>query len=332
MNRLNLFEKSLFALVAILFCLLLSFRPIPDAASANDTVRYVADLHQYCSGAIEKALVTKNISYNFFYMVTSPACWVDSDRLFLFEVAAFLPLMFLLFAKWRNGTFLWACTLLFSVYGLELMTNAMRQGFAMLLFFGSLALLHRHRAAAFLLSALAVAAHTSVLAFIPLLLWIEGSRVNKKTILMIGPVLLLAATITFLTFQTAIIDWFVLADELRTIYMLIYADELKASFLLFMVAPLYFIYGLRRVFEKENISSAESRGILYSTALLAVSFIFSPYITYRFAIFTVAMQIFLVTISERHNQKVGVFALIGLLAHLVVMLVISDHFMALFYG
>ena len=135
-TRARLLEWSAFALIAVAFCVLLSFRPIPSMDSANDTGRYVTNLHQFCTGSFSSDIINKEISYKVFYAVTSPACLSGSDGVFLFEVAAFLPLIFLLFSPWRNGTFPWACSLLFSVFGLELMTNAMRQGLAMLLFFG----------------------------------------------------------------------------------------------------------------------------------------------------------------------------------------------------
>lgn len=332
MTKEGLFERALFAFVATVFCLTLSFRPIPPTSSSNDTGRYVAELHQYCAGDFLHDLFSNEISYQLFYAATSPACWVGSDRIFLFEVAALLPLMFLFFSKWRNGTFLWASCLLLSVFGLELMTNAMRQGFAMFLFWGAIALLSRHRILSLLLGLLAVAAHTSVLAFFPLLLWMIGARLSKKMLLIGGIIVLLVTTTVLLASHAAVFEFIGRVDELRTIFSRIYADELKKSFLLFMLLPLYFVYGLRLLFEREYISGDERKGIIYSSVLLATSYLVFPYITYRFAIFAVALQIFLVTMSERPGLKAGGFALFGLLSHLIVMLTISNHFYVLFYG
>jgi len=331
-NRRHFFGWSLFALAATIFCLILAFRPVPQEGSPNDTVRYVLDLHRYCTGTVEKGMVNKDVSYNFFYAVTSPACLLESDGVFLFEVAAFLPLIFLLFAKWRNGTFLWASSLMFSVIGLELMTNAMRQGLAMLLFFGALALLQRHQALALLLGLIAVAAHTSVLAFFPLLLWISGARLSKKTMLAGGGILMLLSIPILLVFYAPIAEFFRTLDDFRTTFSLIYADEMKASFLLFMVLPLYWVYGLRHFFEKTHITGEEKKGLVYSTLLLLTCYLVFPLITYRFAIFAVALQIFLATRSERLGLRAGGYALTGMLVHLFVMLTISNHFAVLIYG
>ena len=90
-TRRQLFEWSAFALIAVAFCVLLSFRPIPSMDSANDTGRYVTDLHQFCTGSFSSDIINKEISYKVFYAVTSPACLSGSDGVFLFEVAAFLP-------------------------------------------------------------------------------------------------------------------------------------------------------------------------------------------------------------------------------------------------
>lgn len=329
----QLFEWSVFALVAVLFCVLLAFRPIPNADSANDTVRYVSELHQYCWNDISKDLqINKEISYQFFYAATSPACVAGSDGIFLFEVAAFLPLMFLLFSSWRNGTFPWACSLMFSVYGLELMTNAMRQSLSMLLFFGALALVRKRLTMAILLGALAVAAHTSVLAFFPLLLWISEVKLSRKSRIMGVSLILLIVAIAGLVYRTAIADLLKNLDELHTFYTAIYAEELKPSFIIFIALPLYFVYVLRRVFEKKFITADEQKAVVYSTVLLLSSIIIIPAISYRFAIFAVPMQLFLVSRSERHSFKVGGFALVGFVIHLSIMLAISKNYSVLING
>lgn len=325
-------EWSVFAAIAFVFCLLLAFRPIPDSGSENDTVRYVTDLHQYCSEGLSKELVNKQASYQIFYGATSLACLTRSDGVFLFEAAFFIPLMFLLFSSWRNGTVFWAGSLLFSVFGLELMTNAMRQGFAMLLFFGAIALISKYRFSALLLGALAAVAHTSVLAFLPLLLWIASAQFSRKSRWIVGIFSLLFAMIVLFMNQTEILSFIETFDQLRKTYSLIYADELKTSFMAFMILPLYFVYGLRRFLERRNVSLVEHQGVVYSSVLLILCYIFFPYITYRFAIFAVAMQIFLVTLSDRQDVRIGATGLAGLVVHLTVMVSISSHFDELIYG
>jgi hypothetical protein len=326
------FDRSVFALLAVVFCVLLSLRPIPNKHSANDTVRYVQELHLYCEGIVSDRIAKKESSYNLFFLVTSPACLAESDGLFLFEVALFLPLMFLLFAKWRNGTFLWACSLMFSVFGLELMTNAMRQGFAMLIFFGAVSLLERHRLLAFLLCLVAIFGHTSVLTFFPFFLWIGGVRLSKKTMLIGGLWLSLIGIFVFFAFYGQIIKLFQVVGALGARYSLIYADELKPSFILFMVLPLYWVYGMRHYCETACVTSEEKKGIVYSTVLLATSYLVFPYITFRVAIFAVVLQLFLVTRSERQGIKTAGYVFFGLLVHLFIMLIVSKHFAVLIYG
>lgn len=332
-TRAQLFEWSSFALIAVLICLLLAFRPIPPADSANDTVRYVNDLHQYCGKGLSLGMqLNKDISYKIFYSVTSLACLADSDGVFLFEVALFLPLMFLLFTPWKNGTFLWACSLLFSVYGLELMTNAMRQGLSMLLFFGGVTLVQKSPRKASMLAVLAVIAHTSTLAYIPFLLWMRGVRLSKKVWFIGGVFALCFIVIGGIVYGSTIAEYLAGVSELHDFYTTIYAEQLNTSFILFMVIPLYFVYGLRYLLEKHYISTAERKSVTYSTLLILVALIVFPAIAYRFAIFAIPLQIFLVTISDRHSYKVGGMVMIGMIVHLSIMLSISKNYLVLLNG
>lgn len=328
-SRHQFIEWLSFALTALIFCLLLSFRPVPSIASDNDTGRYVQRLHESCRGyELGEDIQNRGSSYWMFYAATSPACLVKSDSFFMFEVAAFLPLMFILFAKWGNGTFLWASSLLFSVTGLELMTNAMRQNFAMLLFFGAIALLQRHRAMALLLGVMAVVAHDSVVFYGPLLLWLAGVRISKRTLKVGGVVMLFMS----LVFYSQLIELIHAADEMNTVYREIYVDESSTSFLLFMVLPLYWVYGLRYFQAKEYISGDERSCIVYSTGVMLIFYFAFPAIMYRTAIFAVALQIFLVTRSKTPSFVAGGYALTGSLVQLIVMLTVSNHYAVLIHG
>ncbi|MFH2123681.1 MAG: EpsG family protein [Pseudomonadota bacterium] len=332
MTKRQRFEWLLFALTATIFCLVLAFRPIPTIDSDNDTGRYMHMLHLYCAGSVGEKIANRAISFAMFNAITSPACLFKSDGFFLFEVAAFLPLMFLLFAKWRKGTFFWACSLMFSVFGLELMTNAMRQSFAMLIFFGAIALFQRNRFMALLLGLIAVVAHTSTVAFFPFLLWIIGVRLSKKEKLMGMVGLLSLGIVISLAFYASIIESIQSLNEWGMFFGEMYSEELTPPFILFMTLPLYWVYGVRYFFVRNNISSDERKGVVYSTGLLLICFFLFPSITYRFAICAVALQIFLVTHSETPDLKAGRYALIGLLVHLFVMLAVSNHFAVLIHG
>lgn len=332
-KRAYIFEWFSFALIATLVCLILAFRPIPNADSANDTVRYVNDFHEYCRGEFLKGeLLNKEISYQFFYFVTSLACLTNSDFTFLFLVALFSPLMFILFSNWRNGTFIWACCLLFSLYGLELMTNAMRQGLAMLLFFGGIKLAHKNPKKAYLAAALAVAAHTSSLAYIPFLWWINGAQLTKTRLTIGIASALFFSMIGGIIYSADIKEYINRTAELHDFYKTIYAEQSNISFIIFMTAPLYFIYGLRHFLEKQYTSSTERKALIYSTILIMVFFIAFPAIAYRFTIFAVPLQIFLITLSDRHSFKVGSIATIGMITHLSIMIFISNNYSVLIYG
>jgi len=332
MTHRQLFEWSAFALTALLCCLLLALRPVPSVGNANDTGRYVQAAQQFCEGKSVDIAENKESSYTIFYVATYPACLAQSDGLFMFEVAAFVPLIFLLFTPWHRDTYLWACSLLFSVYGLELMTNAMRQSLATLLFFGGVALLQKHPRKASMLAVLAVVAHTSILAYVPFFLWVRGARLSRKGRFIGVFFALCFIVIGGMVYGSAIAGFLAGLSELRDFYMTIYEEHLNTSFILFMVVPLYFVYGLRYLFEGQHISSAERKAVIYSTSLILVGLIVSPAIAYRFAILAIPLQIFLVTISERHSFKVGGMAMIGMMVHLAIMLSISKNYSVLLYG
>jgi hypothetical protein len=325
-------ERAGFALVAVAFCLLLSFRPIPAIFSENDTGRYVACLYQYCSGLIDTGFFPKYLSYRIFYAVTQPACWVESEGLFLLEAALFLPLGLLLFARWHKGTFLWASALLFSVFGIELMTNAMRQGLGLFFFFGAVALIHSHRTKALLLGLLAVAAHASALAFYPLLIWMASSRLSKGRLLVFGGVVLMVIFECVMILEIPVFEFIRRGDELHTFYSFIYARVLKTSFMLFMVLPLFFVYGIRFLRDREHVTGDERKAFIYSIVLLIMIYIHYPYVTFRFAIFSLALQIFLITRSERPGAATGGYAVVGLLVHLSFMLMATNHFEVFIHG
>lgn len=328
----QLFDQSLFALLALSLCVLLAFRPIPDTNSSNDTGRYIDEFHSYCSGISGERAAKKETSYNLFFLITSPACLIESDGVFLFEVALFLPMVFLLFSKWRKGTFIFACSVMFGVYGLELMTNALRQGFATLLFFGAVALLERHRYWALLLCFVAILSHVSVAAYFPFFLWISGLQLTKKLRLIVGGLLLLVGMVLFLVFYGPIMEYIQTVRELGERYSLIYSIELKPSFILFMLLPLYWVYGIRHFFEKSSVTNEECKAVVYSTMLFVVCYLLTPYVIFRFAIFAVVLQIFLATRAEHQGIKAANYIFVGLIVHFLVMLVGTDHFMVLLNG
>ncbi|MFN6946482.1 MAG: EpsG family protein [Cytophagaceae bacterium] len=335
-NRLFFIEWLLFALLSFIFCILLSFRPIPNEGSDNDTGRYVRAFRDYCAnGFLEKKLLHENLSYQIFYTAFYPACVIKSDRFFLFEVAMLVPLIFLFFAKWRNNTLFLSAGLTFSVYGLELMTNAMRQGLATFFFLGSVGLIERHRKVALLLGLIAGIAHISALAFFPFLLWISWKRlsmIEKYGWLLVLPIMLL---FLFRINVELIIDALDVLNKMFEDYREIYSLELKPSFLIFMSFPLFWIYIVRYLSHKINrtdIGNIETLAIIYSSLILAISYLIFPFIVYRFALLAVPLQIFLTARSSSASTLTSAIIFFSMVIHLVFMVITTNHFDVLIYG
>jgi hypothetical protein len=329
----HFFEWCVFALISLIACVLLAVRPIPSLESLNDTGRYVNELHGYCAGApTNDILQNRKISFEIFYFFTSPSCLIESNKLFLFLVASCVPLMFLMFSSWKNGTIIWASSLLFSMYGVELMTNAMRQGLAMLIFFGGVSLLRRNTKAAFAMGLLACATHTSVLAFMPLMWWLSGIRLHVKTLIYLSLFFTLSFIVIFVVKGNVLVEVYDGISWLISYYNEMYEGNFNTLFILFITLPLYFIHGLRYFLERKTISLYERKSFLYSNILLIVSLILYPVIAYRFAIFAIPLQIFIITISSRPGLIVGSLVLIGMCSHLVAMQFLTDYYLVLFYG
>ncbi|MEO0096417.1 MAG: EpsG family protein [candidate division WOR-3 bacterium] len=334
-NRKFFIEWLLFALLSTTFCILLSFRPIPSEGHENDTGRYVREFRNYCyTGSIEKELLHQDLSFQIFYTAVFPACLIKSDRFFLLEVSTFVPLAFLLFAKWRNGTFFLAASLTFSVFGLELMTNAMRQGFATLLFLGSVGLMGRHRKVALLMAIMAGVAHISALAFFPFLLWISWKELSPREKYMWSMVLPMVLLFLF-SINHEIIEVVSALNEMFKSYKEIYSLELKKSFLIFMLSPLYWIFAVRYLshkISKINIEMSEKRAIIYSSFILVTSYLIFPYIIYRIVIFAVPLQIFLAARSSKGAILTNGVIFFSMVIHLIFMIIATDHFDGLLYG
>lgn len=327
-----LFDKLIFFSLAFSVCFLLSFRPIPSLTSTNDTGRYVEEFYSYCSGAAGARASKNEISYSLFFLVTNPACLGMSEALFLFEVSIFVPLIFLLFSKWRIGTFFLACAGVISVFGLELMTNAMRQGFALLLFVGSVAALERNKFWAVILALLAMASHTTTAVYFLYFLWVSGFHISKK---ICGVFVFILSILLFFYFLIKGYSLPSLSADLFQIalrYNEIYSIELNAFFIVFMVVPLFWVYFIRYLFSKHGVTSKEKKAIIFSSALLVVSYFLTPYVTFRFAITGIILQLFLATRSDVQKLGNSVLIFVGMFFHLLVMIVFSDQYSVLIHG
>ncbi|MBC3868949.1 EpsG family protein [Undibacterium oligocarboniphilum] len=331
-SKFKVLEWLLFLILATSFASLLASRPIPSIDNPSDTGRYVHYLHQYCNDYIDEQNEDKELSFKLFYSFSIGACGTQLDWLFLFQVAMLLPLFFLLFSKWRNGTFLWACAIMFSMFGLELMTNAMRQCFGTLLFFGAIANLRKNKFFAFVFAALAVVAHNSTLTYSPLLLWLLNFNFPKKALKLVILLIFLIGGFFYELFYNEMIDFINVAMDVSKFYGTIYVNELSLSFILYITLPLYWIYVVRYFRDKEYITNEENKSIIFSSILLFLCYLFFPAITYRYAIFAVVLQLFLVTRSERQGVISACYVLIPLLAHLFFMFFMSNNYQVLIYG
>jgi hypothetical protein len=178
------------------------------------------------------------------------------------------------------------------------------------------------------LGCIAVIAHTSVLAYFPLLLWLYGFSFTKKSVFL----LLVIFFILVGSFFTPLMELLNSVASLQATFAKIYANSMNTSFILFMTVPMVFVYFIRVHFEKFAVSKDERRVFFYSVILLLLTLIFMPLIAYRFALFSVSLQIFMASRANKQSIKVAWFGFIGLLAHLLLMLVISNHFEVLIYG
>jgi EpsG family len=320
----------IYAITSIFFSILLAARPIPTLASSNDTGRYVADFIAYCNNKeVYESSISQIISYKIFYFFTAASCVGDLKRLFLFQIAFLTPIVFLLFSKWTSGTLPWSLGLLISVFGLELMTNAMRQNLAMFLLFYAIFLIQRNTRLSILFGLLSVFAHASAAVFFPLFLLLRGSVFpkNSRLILVLLIFILILLGIYFLN-EMGVYDIFF---NFYNFYEAIYRESLNLNFIIFMIFPLYIIFGLRFFLERKFITLYEKKAIAYSTLLLIICFLLFPAIIYRFAIFAVTLQIFLITLASRQNLLTGMVALALLFAHSLFMLIASNNYYALIY-
>ena len=326
-RKLRKAERSFFFFAFFVTSFLLALRPIPSLFSANDTGRYVDDFHKYCNWSLEiDESIVRAISYRLFYAVTSPACLPNSQCLFLFIVALFLPTSFLIFIKWREGTFFWSLSVLFSVFGLELAANAMRQGLSTMFFFAALAAVNERRLRSVIFCLLSLASHTSSVVFLPIYLYSLGI-VRLKGVAVI-------AIFACVCLQLGYIGTNELSEtaaESEQFYSEIYKEQLNISFIVFMALPLLYVWFLRFLTEKSSMSRMEHLAALYSSFIVVFTFLYYPAISFRFTLFAVPLQIFIISMTEGQRVKTAQFAFLGLFVHLLLMIYLSKTYLEAFY-
>ena len=177
-----------------------------------------------------------------------------------------MPLVLTFSSKWENLDFLIACGVLFSVYFLDLTTNALRECLALSLFMCSIKASSKVNKVLFLI--LAALIHYFVLIYLPfmVLYWLRKKPLRVHIIIATAVVL-----IAFAFGMDEIRKWF---EFFSTIYM----QRQKYSFVLFMILPIAFLCC--------SLGASRFRGPafyfgIYLLALLLVCLLFFPYITYR---------------------------------------------------
>jgi hypothetical protein len=172
-----LMAKAVFGVAAIVYCAVLSLRPIPAVNAPNDTGRYVDSQEESCR---TEALgdESDNLPQRAFNLLVRPTCQAGKYRVFLFCISLFLPAALMLFGDWSaDGALFLMLGFLFSAVGFELMTNALRQTASLAFLLAAISF--RVRWAQFAALACALLLHDSSWVFIPCALYVNR-RGNLK--------------------------------------------------------------------------------------------------------------------------------------------------------
>jgi hypothetical protein len=329
MSNRAVFLRLIFAACAVLVSLAMLFRPIPSITAANDTGRYVANQLQACSlPALEDDSGT--MAERAFYLLMRPTCLGGTPRIFLFCVAMAVPVALLVFANWnREGTLLLASGMLISTVGFEFMTNAMRQGASMFFLLGGFYFKKRLPKIAFVVTALLL--HDSSWFFAPLVILLAYGTggLRKKTILLWAiPVLAGAGYLFTLRFLSENVQ----LSTLFGLYSERYTEQLSMPFLLYIILPLFLVFGLRNSNRKDKPSKEERIVFWYSAALLALSIVIFPSITYRFAMTGITLQLFMAMRSSKLSVLSSASIGGAFIAHFMIYVFISKNVMAVIHG
>jgi hypothetical protein len=345
--------RLVFATCAILVSLVLSFRPIPDWNSFNDTGRYVSNQMQACalpaSGSSSVIHDSSLVLYSSFANLSAagdpsltlsmrawdwlnrPACLGGSPRIFLFYTAMAIPVGLLLFANWnREGTLLLACGLLISTLGFELMTNALRQGVSLAFLFG--AFYFEKRLPKFGMIVIAALLHDSNLIFAPLAIMVAygttGTTKKKAIILWAIPALVVGS---YLFIARLLAKYGQLLKAVQS-YTEAYSDKPAPLFLVFMISPIIFVFLIRCLDHEGRATREEWMVFGYTMAILVVTTLVFPFITYRLAMTGAVLQVFMAMRASTLSVRSGMWISGGLVVHFVVYALVSVSVVTVFYG
>lgn len=327
----SLRESSLsryaFLILGIAFATLLAARPIPGDLDLNDTGRYVSYFLAYCEGSLDIAgLSIYEISYLTFYGAVSHACMTGSSFHFLLGVSLLLPASIALCSNWTKGSFYWAAGLVFSIYGIDLMTNAMRQLLAVALLFASLRVAPKHPMISMSLTLVAGLSHISALLFAPFLFWAAHVTRARSALTLLAFIAIATIAMIALGYLDSAFLHAAERFELMNFYSKIYEQQLSVAFNSFIVAPMLAIFALRWKFARESLSRVEVWLIIYATFLFGACLFFFPAIAYRTVLVALPLQLFLAAQSPGQRPWLGPAVLAGFQLQLVVLALASNYF------
>jgi len=246
-----------------------------------------------------------------------------------------VPMGFVLFGTWRGPSSLFlACSLIGGFAGFELMTNALRQSASLFFLLAAFSFRGRIRwQIGFAICALLL--HESNSVFIPLLFAIEylyapGKLIGKQLFY----ILLIIAVIGVSLYG---LDIFYFGGsgslvELFELYEKKYEYEQPIRFQLFVMFPVVWIFLIRWRFSKFELSLEEKISFVYSVIISAFTTIFFSYITYRFSMTAIALQIYLAMRNNKYISSSAVWILAGLMLHMMAYAFLSNNVNAVIFG
>lgn len=344
--------RLIFATCAIALSIGLSLRPIPSLDDINDTGRYVANQVQACSlpfsgsSAVshDSSIVLHSaydnltaagdrsltISARAWDWINRPACLGDSPRVFLFYVAMAVPIAFLFFANWdHEATLLLALGFLLSTVEFDFMSNALRQGVGLVFLMAGFHF--EKRLTRFVAVAAALILHDSNWLFAPLIILVAYSAGTISFKMVFRWAIPVLGAVGFL-FSLRFLSRFGQLSTAFTKYVETYAQKPSIWFLLYMVSPLVFVFLIRFLDRPTNATREEHLAFWYSMVILTLSIIIFPYITYRFAMTGIALQVFMASRSPKLSLRSGTLICVGLVMHFTIYAAFSRNVIALFYG
>jgi hypothetical protein len=327
-------RKVIFVAAAILYCAALSLRPIPKTTANNDTGRYIANQEDACRFAA-LADDSEALPQRAFNFVVRPACLGEENRVFLFFVAMLLPISFLLFGQWDHDAAVFLVLgLLASAVNFELSTNALRQSVSLAFLLASISL--RGRVPRFVALACALLLHDSSWIFIPCVLYVNRRspemRKTKTRKLVIVLMLIMAGIVGFYTLDQRFGGQIQEGSSPIDLFTARYGDEASFAFIAFMIMPICWIYAARKLGSTAGVSREEKMTFYYSLAILAVTAILFPAITYRFAMTAMVLQLFMAMRAAELSINSGLQIFAGLFFHFLIYAGVSPNFWTVLNG